>query len=305
MAILIVEGVDFSGKTTLVNRLQKDLNLFTLKSPRPKTPADVTHLISKTERLGEGMDLICDRISLISEPIYGPICRPQEDSILGTDLGELMLEGLQPIIIWCCPPWDHVRTCNNDQMAGVKEKLEQLYMAYQDWMNGELMQKFIIVPYDFTTQTYESLRDDIEGYLDYASKSVQADKELMAVEAFHLKFGVPMPLFAQLMGPEALEFRLKFLREEVNELEEAHAEGDIVKAFDALIDIVYVAKGSATFMGIDGVQWASGFDAVQNANMNKRRANNAQESKRGTALDVVKPEGWESPEPHLKRILGV
>ena len=306
MAILIVEGCDFTGKSTLVNKLQKDLNLFSVKSPRPKSPQDVFSLVDKTNKMGEGMDIICDRICLISEPIYGPIVRDHIEPVLDIKHAQFMLESMQPIIIWCCPPWEHVRTCNNDQMSGVKEKLEELYLKYQDWFNGELMERFIVIPYDFTRETYESLKDDVEGYLDHRPQTVVADKEVADVNDFHVKFGVDTPIFPELMNPEAFAFRVKFMQEELDEFVEAHNEGDMVKAFDALLDLTYVAKGTACFMGIDAIQWGAGWDIVHNANMQKQRAQSASESKRGTALDVIKPPGWEvhKPEPHLKKLLG-
>ncbi len=305
MAIFVVEGVDFAGKTTLVNKLQKDLNLFSLKSPRPTSPGDIQDLVSKTNRLAEGMDIICDRIALISETIYGPIVRDHIEPLLGFQYAEFLLESVQPIVIWCCPPWDHVKSCNNDQMAGVLENLEKLYMAYQGWFNGQLMHKLIVIPYDFTKDSYETLKYEVEGYLDFQKGEVIQDREMTGVCDFHNKFGVEMPFFVQLINDETFEFRKKFLQEELDEFVKAHQEGDIVTAFDSLLDLCYVAKGSALLMGIDAIQWAKGFDIVQNANMQKRRALSASESKRGFAGDVIKPENWQPPEPELKQILGL
>lgn len=66
------------------------------------------------------------------------------------------------------------------------------------------------------------------------------------------------------------------------------------KAADALADLVYVALGTAHFMGLpfDAI-WAE----VQRANMQKERATGGDDprSKRGSRLDVVKPEGWAPP----------
>lgn len=119
---------------------------------------------------------------------------------------------------------------------------------------------------------------------------------------FHQRFSLPLGSENQ-MDDEAERFRLQFLNEELEELEEALAEKDVVKAFDALLDLVYVAQGTALFLGIDPAQWDAGMRAVHNANMAKVRAGSAQDSKRGTALDVVKSEGWEGPESRLQEIL--
>jgi predicted HAD superfamily Cof-like phosphohydrolase len=306
MAILIVEGVDFSGKTTLVNKLQKDLNLFSLKSPRPHSPQDILTIASRTNQMAEGMDIICDRIALISEPIYGAVCRKHLPSLIEPQVADFMLESMQPIIIWCCPPWDHVKKCSNDQMEGVKENLQELYGAYRDSIL-RINDRMIVLAYDFTVTSYEDLLSEVAGYLDHQKQELPTDREMEAVEAFHNKFGVEMPLTLSLMNEETLEFRKKFLQEELDEFLEAHNAGDFITAFDSLLDLTYVAKGTALLMGIDATQWALGFDIVNNANMQKQRAQSASESKRGSALDVIKPPGWEvhKPEPKLKKLLGL
>jgi predicted HAD superfamily Cof-like phosphohydrolase len=119
--------------------------------------------------------------------------------------------------------------------------------------------------------------------------------ELSHVDAFHLKFGVPMPKVPSFMNEEALTFRLKFLREEVQEFEDAHRAGNMKDAADALVDLVYVALGTALMMGLRSVWWSL-WGRVQMKNMLKVRAQSAGESKRGTKLDVVKPAGWTPPD---------
>jgi predicted HAD superfamily Cof-like phosphohydrolase len=67
---------------------------------------------------------------------------------------------------------------------------------------------------------------------------------------------------------------------------------------DALVDIVYVAMGTAYMMGLP---WQQLWDEVQRSNMDKVRASDASQSKRKNSLDVVKPQGWVGPD--LKRII--
>lgn len=128
------------------------------------------------------------------------------------------------------------------------------------------------------------------------------------VHEFHAKFGLPTGKTDLLMsgGEEAklaAEFRIKFMQEELDEFVEAYARGDKVKAFDALLDLAYVVYGTALFMGIDPFKWTIGMLAVHDANMRKIRVESSDQSKRGSKFDVVKPKGWESPEPHLEELL--
>ena len=113
------------------------------------------------------------------------------------------------------------------------------------------------------------------------------------VREFHHKFQVPQAFKPSFLGPKALEFRKKFLVEELNEFITAHAEGDMAGVADALVDLVYVAHGTAAMMGIP---WFPVWSEVQRANMSKIRAQDASESKRGSALDVIKPFGWVAPD---------
>lgn len=62
---------------------------------------------------------------------------------------------------------------------------------------------------------------------------------------------------------------------------------------DALVDLSYVLHGTALFHGFSRFDQA--FDTVHAANMAKVRATSADESKRGSKLDVVKPVGWTAP----------
>lgn len=127
------------------------------------------------------------------------------------------------------------------------------------------------------------------------------DKGIEAVKQFHDKLGMPVPVVPTLPDDDLAAFRTGFLREEVAELEEALAGGDMVKAFDALLDIAYVTYGTALWCGITPRQWSEGFAAVQRANMEKMPG----VTKRRYGFDAVKPAGWRGPEEDLSKILGL
>lgn len=124
------------------------------------------------------------------------------------------------------------------------------------------------------------------------------------VEKFHRKFGVPVGEKPRLLTGDDLEFRVKFMQEELDEYVIAHLDGDMVKAFDSLVDLEYVLLGTSLWHGFPHHR---GFLAVHDANMKKMRAESAENSKassgRGHAFDVIKPPGWVPPEDFLRALL--
>ena len=64
--------------------------------------------------------------------------------------------------------------------------------------------------------------------------------------AFHEKFGLmPQGTIPKVLDSNTARFRITFLEEELNEYKKAVAENDLEGQADALIDLVYVAMGTA------------------------------------------------------------
>lgn len=94
------------------------------------------------------------------------------------------------------------------------------------------------------------------------------------------------------------EARVRFMQEELNEFIYAHARGDLEESFDALLDLVYVALGTAYLMNLPVDE---GWQEVHKANMRKVKSININQSKRKMLGDVIKPAGWQPPD--LSKIL--
>jgi len=109
------------------------------------------------------------------------------------------------------------------------------------------------------------------------------------IQEFHEKFGLTYLGPPRKLDDEERLFRGTFLLEEIGEYEKAPR---LVDELDALVDLVYVAMGTAYRQGFD---FDEAFRRVHAANMRKVRAKGSDESKRGNPLDVVRPEGWEPP----------
>lgn len=117
--------------------------------------------------------------------------------------------------------------------------------------------------------------------------------------AFHQKFHLIHEGQVRRLPKKMQNFRVKFLREELKEYEEAVANGDLELMFDSLVDIVYVALGTAY---LHGFPFEQGWKEVHKANMLKVRAKTVGESSRHSTHDVVKPEDWIPP--NLKQFIG-
>lgn len=117
------------------------------------------------------------------------------------------------------------------------------------------------------------------------------------VGMFHRRFGLTS-VSHEGVGPrepeeEVMDFRARFMQEELDEFNEAREDGDEAKMFDALLDLVYVALGTAH---LRGYPWPAGWELVQQANMAKVRATDPEQSARGGIWDVIKPVDWEAPD---------
>ena len=118
---------------------------------------------------------------------------------------------------------------------------------------------------------------------------VQKDLFSMVSE-FHEKFD--LEVIGKNLPADVANYRVSFLQEELDEIKKGYQDGNNEEVLDGLVDLVYVALGTAYFHGFD---FNEAFRRVHVANLNKQRASDSTESKRGSSLDLVKPEGWEKP----------
>jgi predicted HAD superfamily Cof-like phosphohydrolase len=122
---------------------------------------------------------------------------------------------------------------------------------------------------------------------------------------FHEKFALTYDGPPRALPDDLLSFRYQFMHEELSEYDSASAvdviqeEGvgpaaDLAKQLDALVDLVYVALGTAYLHGFD---FDEAWRRVHEANMKKvRAAPDGSNSARKSSHDVVKPPGWTPPD---------
>ena len=112
------------------------------------------------------------------------------------------------------------------------------------------------------------------------------------VAEFHKKFELEPTARPDFPVEEIWRLKNVHMQEELDELRKASYNGDLEEYFDGLIDLVYVALGAAYLAGLP---FDEGFKRVHEANMTKVRALRAEDSKRGSAYDIVKPAGFVAP----------
>ena len=119
------------------------------------------------------------------------------------------------------------------------------------------------------------------------------------IQDMHAKFGVNEWIDKELIKDNTenlkkfLEFRIQFLKEELNETEKAFEDGDAQEIVDGLIDLCVIAIGTLDAFGCDSAgAWAN----VMEANMAKRPGVKATRPNPLGLPDLIKPEGWVGPD---------
>lgn len=153
--MIVVEGPDGAGKTTLIERLSKDLQL----AIAPKFVKSDGEGSGTNDLFGEAYKdvvtmldrgaAIYDRHPLISEYIYGPIVRGivPPDFLTTSAHATLRMMAEQVHVIWCLPS---IHTCQAnvfaspdqgiEQMNGVKANIEAIWSMYHSmrmWWPGQ------------------------------------------------------------------------------------------------------------------------------------------------------------------------
>lgn len=133
---------------------------------------------------------------------------------------------------------------------------------------------------------------------------------MSAVDEFHQNFHLDYRGKPRVLPEDLADFRIKFMQEELNEyiahataaehelsqpslaIDRANLTFHLAEMLDALVDLTYVALGTAHLHGFD---FREAFRRVHAANMLKIKAVRKEQSLRGSTHDVIKPPGWEPP----------
>ena len=161
--MIILEGPDHSGKTTLLTELVKSLG-YNHKHPggAPKTLAEEANFMIEQKNIShEHYNLVHDRVTCISQPVYNTMRGN------GTN-GDQYIPYIRQfefnpnvVIVYCRPPLDNMLIMANHEVKAhetvehvrmVEQNQRQLVAAYD-----AIMANIVHVKYDYTTMSVKDL----------------------------------------------------------------------------------------------------------------------------------------------------
>ncbi len=301
---IIVEGADNSGKSTLIRHLSGSLGIPVVPGEGPGWSDD--EINERVRRYALIDNAIFDRHPCVSQPIYnhfrvgGPRIDDQllsefyqQDVLFIFCRGSGSLEGT----VWRDVD-QRIDGAGMTHEQNVRSNHDRICGAYDEWGTRHAHVVYRI------GDGFAKVTAIVAALASYQHFDPVAD-----IADFHRKFGLEYTGWPRTLPRDLADFRIKFMDEELNEYAQSNAaaimehsmqKADLAnytfhleKMLDALVDEVYVVLGTSYLHGFD---FREAWRRVHAANMRKVRAERAEDSKRGSTFDVIKPEGWEPPD---------
>lgn len=158
--LVIIEGPDGAGKSTLIDNLKQSKRYFVVlrNSGPPRDLDDVHRFVNLLELTPPEMPVICDRHPCISDRLYGPILRNVD--LLVDRPSTWMLSGVD-LIVYCRPPTEtilaNVRRTRGTQLEGVEENCRKLIDAYDEQMRTLAAGGLPVLQYNYESEISRTL----------------------------------------------------------------------------------------------------------------------------------------------------
>lgn len=173
--MIVVEGPDGAGKTTLVEKILESYRLH--EGERGVRNRDDLSTVARadtikavtTEMECRAAPLVWDRLAPWSDMVYAPVVgRDTAFTVAEADSYRKLIYGLG-IVIVCLPPLAEVRAniIGTHQMEGVHRGITKIWFRYQDFLIYERSPKYpTLIKYDYTTHDSHQVTHAIDTYLE-------------------------------------------------------------------------------------------------------------------------------------------
>ncbi len=151
MTIVVVEGSDGAGKTTLIEHAregQKERYFLTVRASRYPPDVKTAFQYLNWIKHQRDFDVVLDRTHFISDRIYGPLLRNEDlFKSLPVSFG---IEGA--IVIYARPPLDTIKLnlAKGFQMIGVLDSIDEIVKRYDEHMSILKQRGIRVLTYDYT-----------------------------------------------------------------------------------------------------------------------------------------------------------
>lgn len=167
--LVIIEGPDGAGKTTLIDKLIQSKRYFVLirNSGPPREVVDIYRFLNLIDNIPPAQPVILDRHPCISDRIYGPLLRSMD--LLRDKPSNWMLSRAE-LIVYCRPPTEtileNVARTKGTQLGGVLENASKIIAEYDRLFLELSIHRVPIVNYNYLTDDWQSLaKNDIDKAL--------------------------------------------------------------------------------------------------------------------------------------------
>lgn len=159
--LVILEGADGSGKTTLATRIRQELGQYSLflRTSGPPSIVEIANVCHWIDSHPASLPIIMDRYPIISEYVYGPIIRGKCKHAL--TLPKIASTLRHAMIIYCRPSYEALRegVLREAQLEGVVLNHRDIVKAYDSLMSSLEGDGVYVKKYDYTTPGQRVISD--------------------------------------------------------------------------------------------------------------------------------------------------